>query len=165
MSAPISNKTLESIALRAEWACWAKPDVKDGYQMGAGQVHANTDHPWDSANLCDCSAFADWCAGVDKHGPASAAWQNTDALVNDGLHALKQDLWRLLDAPVRGCLIVYGGHTDADGKRRAGHVGVVLSPTETADCSSTGMGIRRGVHTVQFFLNHGAVCVAPNGVA
>ena len=163
MKAPENNGTLEAIALRAEWA------LANGkactYTMGGGAVKSSALTPWGADNKCDCSAFADWCAGIDKHGPASPSWQNTDALVNDGLHALKQDLWRLLDAPVRGCLIVYGGHTGADGKRRAGHVGVCVSATETIDSSSTGAGIRRGVHSVQWFLNHGAICIAPNGVA
>jgi len=164
MKAPQNNGTLEAIALRAEWANAEKPAIADGYLMGAGATRAIAPVPWGADLRQDCSAFADWCAGIDKHGPASPAWQNTDALVNDGLHALKQDLWRLLDAPVRGCLLVYGSHV-VDGKRRAGHVGVAVSATETIDSSSTGKGIGRGVHSVSWFLAHGAICIAPNSVA
>lgn len=163
MSAPITDGTLERIARRAEWALeFGKACI---YQMGAGNSRAGAATPWDGQPACDCSALADWCAGIDKHGPASPAWQNTDALVNDGLQALKVDLWHQLPAPVRGCLIVYGGHVGADGKRHAGHVGVVVDVINghCIDCSSTKNGIGRGVHSVAFFLRHGAICIAPNG--
>jgi len=164
MKAPENNGTLEAIALRAEWANAEKPAIADGYAMGSGTTRAIAPVPWGADLKQDCSAFADWCAGIDKKGPASPVWQNTDALVNDGLHTLKQDLWRLFDAPVRGCLLVYGGHRDAHG-RHPGHVGVCVSATETIDSSSTGKGIGRGVHSVAWFLARGAICIAPNGVA
>jgi len=154
--------SLEAIALRAEWALANKPAIADGYQMGSGAVHASAATPWGADNRQDCSAFACWSSGIDKHGPASPAWQNTDAIWT-AAH-LDSGQWQMLDAPVRGCLLVYAGHSDAHG-RHPGHVGVCVNATETIDSSSTGKGIGRGVHSVSFFLARGAICIAPNSVA
>lgn len=84
---------------------------------------------------CDCSGFTAWCCGMDRFQedfPLLGGWINTDAMLGSWDAAAKR--WRpvpgwyeLLDAPVVGCIVVFGAiDLDHDGDReRIGHTGIV----------------------------------------
>ena len=96
------------------------------YQMGA-----------DNLQKMDCSAFVWRCLGERKYG--DKVWRNTDWLCSD--KALAQFV-RLPHAE-DGCIVVYPSHKNATGKRRAGHVAVVVNANEhtIVDCSQSQNGI------------------------
>ncbi len=103
------------------------------YRMGAGVKSAKAPVPWAPFSVeghffprgCDCSAFACWASGVDKYDGEAKCWYGTDRIFDDAQG--KQRRFRRLASPVPSCLVVYPGY-DKGGKRRAGHVGVVLDP-------------------------------------
>jgi hypothetical protein len=133
---------LQTILQRAVQADQTQVD----YHMGAGQNRAAAPVPWAPyitpdkvrhARGCDCSAFACWSAGVDKHDLEFNCWWNTDAIVRDAMGANKR--WRLIPNPVPGCCVVYAGHRKPDGTRAAGHIGIVVDVARqlTRDCGSS----------------------------
>ena len=94
---------------------------------------------------CDCSGFTAWCCGMDRFQetfPLLGGWVNTDAMM--GRWSAAKKLWcpingwyELLDAPIVGCIVVFGAiDLDADGDRdRIGHTGIV---TRVPDNGSWG---------------------------
>ena len=94
------------------------------YKLGKGGFKPSSATPapdW----LCDCSGFVSWAIGIsrfqgNKRKPWSAhiPWIETTAIVQDAT-GLKR-LFKEIEAPVPGCLVVYG-----DSGKRQGHVGIV----------------------------------------
>ena len=127
-------------------ACLTRAQLCDNipcaYVMGAGTNKASTSTPFEGktidghwyANCSDCSNFSCWCLGVDKHD--GGQWWGTDQIVQDALGPSKR--WKLLPAPVLGCMVVYAGHM-VDGHRQAGHCGIVcdIGQKLTYDCGSS----------------------------
>lgn len=94
---------------------------------------------------CDCSGFASWVLGIsryqeDKHKPWSKQipWIETTAIYDDARGA--QLLFKRIENPVVGCLVVYGDYRNILGIRKQGHVGVVTSIEDgvpmATDCAS-----------------------------
>lgn len=74
---------------------------------------------------CDCSGFVCWAMGISRRIRGGGMgghdqWINTDTLWADATGSGAQ--FRRLDAPVRGCLVVY---PQRDSGERYGHVGLV----------------------------------------
>lgn len=96
------------------------------YQMGA-----------DNLKKMDCSAFIWRCLGERKYN--GKVWRNTDWLCSPPALG---DFIRLPHAE-DGCIVVYPSYKDSKGKRRAGHVAVVVDAEHHTiiDCSQSQNGI------------------------
>jgi len=94
------------------------------YKLGQGGFHPLDVLPTRTGQ-CDCSGFAAWTMGINRwqgrHKKPWASylpWVETTAIVRDATGA--QRLFKRIDEPVPGCLVVYG-----DRLGRQGHVGIV----------------------------------------
>jgi hypothetical protein len=110
---------------------WARDRRDVTYRMGAEDPRKN--------GAFDCSAWVWNLLGERKRD------RNTDWILRDATGA--QTWFRQLDAPVPGCIAVYGTRWEKTGgkvKRHAGHVGVVVDVGKklAIDCSSSQNGIR-----------------------
>jgi hypothetical protein len=111
--------------VEARWARISKLAIK--YLLGAGgrDPHAQDPRTWKGDLYgCDCTGADSYCSGLDRYQPNFTyygGWMNTDAIVADALG--NQEVWELLDRPVRGCGLVFCGiDYDHDGDReRIGH--------------------------------------------
>lgn len=94
-------------------------------------------HPFDALPTkdghCDCSGFVAWAIGMDrwqgrhtKPWSAQIPWIETTAIVQDAKG--KQRLFKQIERPVPGCIVVYG-----DRIGRQGHVGLVDSVRSATD--------------------------------
>lgn len=135
----------------------ARSALGHGIRYGMGQGGNHPEDPLPTRNgLCDCSGFAAWVLGVDRHQAdkgkpwsKSMPWIETMAIVRsvyDPLRSVSDQhgmFIRLLD-PVPGCLAVYGDYKSL-GRTHQGHVMVVeaVPPGRilTIDCSVSGGGI------------------------
>jgi len=100
------------------------------YRLGQGGYKPNAPHPWDTERECDCSGFQSWVIGLPRHYTFGRhKWISTTDIYRDAMGA--QALFRRIDAPVPGCLVVYGdpvgggqGHvaivTEGEGKKLRG---------------------------------------------
>lgn len=105
------------------------------YALGRGGRNPAAALPGDAANRCDCSGFAAWAVGLDRHQPGSllakfnGGWLSTDGLLYDAEHG--GGWFRLVEVAEPGDLVAYGDHL-RDGRKRQGHVGVIVSATGSA---------------------------------
>lgn len=102
------------------------------YALGRGGRHPEAALPGDGANRCDCSGFAAWAVGLDRHQPGSptlakfnGGWLSTDGILHDS------GLFVAVEVPLPGDLVAYGDHL-RDGRKRQGHVGVVVEANGSA---------------------------------
>jgi len=107
---------------------WLDKGVK--YQMGA-----------DRKKLMDCSAFVWRCMEERKYN--GIVWRNTDWLVSER----SLPYFKRIKKPVVGCIAVYGRYRNKKGKKRAGHVCIVVDPIKKTviDCSSSQEGVSQRV--------------------
>ena len=139
--------TLEQIAARAERYAHEAMAAGVEYHLGGGASKARTSVPWrpflnkdhETRLGCDCSSFVCWVSGVDKN--IDGLWYNTDNIKADVLGPNKR--WKKLDAPVRGCAVVYGGHRNSEGKWKVGHCAIVLDPVSQTIVDASGSQIGR----------------------
>lgn len=136
------------------------------YKLGAGGRLWHKATPWTPLLMtCDCSGFAAWCIGEDRHTKhpwyrgLNGGWLETTAMLRD----CKTPFGMFAEVPwesaIEGDFLVWG---DAGGKQ--GHVGIVtatgVGPRLVAHCSmgnfrNTGDAIR--VTDATIFLANGAV--------
>lgn len=140
------------------------------YKLGAGgrRWHAST--PWNPVTMqCDCSGFAAWCIGEDRHTnhpwyrEFNGGWLETSAMVRDALLAgvgmFERIEWQ--NAAPSDFLV----WPDDPAKERQGHVGVVIGvaptgPVRVVHCST---GNDRTTHDairdtgVELWLSHGGI--------
>jgi len=92
----------------------------------------------------DCSAWIWDCVGDKKHD------RNTDWILADATG--KQTKFKVLAAPLPGCVAVYGTKWLKGGKRKAGHVGIVVDVARmlVLDCSDSQDGPACHVQEVLF---------------
>lgn len=102
------------------------------YVLGQGGFHPLDTLPTRNGS-CDCSGFAAWGLGIDrwqgrhkKKWSAVVPWIETTAIVKDARG--KNHLFRQVNQPIPGCLVVYG-----DRFGRQGHVGIVDSVRSATD--------------------------------
>ena len=114
------------------------------------------------ANWCDCSGFVAWVLGRSRK-PAKdfPLWLCTDSVANDAKG--KQRLFERIDAPVPGCIAVYGDWKDGKGQPHQGHIALVVDPAKhvVIDCSSDLDGVAEHVQEVFWNGKHNVIwCVA-----
>lgn len=124
----VPNLTVDEVEARWERA----GQLPIAYVLGAGGKDCKSDSDprstitRDGKQLfgADCTGASNWAEGVpkfQKNFSQYGGWQNTDAIIADARG--KQEIWELLDRPVRGCGLVFAGiDFDHDGDReRIGH--------------------------------------------
>lgn len=78
---------------------------------------------------CDCIGLVVWCLGFDRlqkgHFEARGGWANTDSILADAYGPA--EFFEVIDAPELGCVVVYGS-VRRNGRRRPGHIGLVVDP-------------------------------------
>lgn len=111
------------------------------YKLGGGTRDCKSETPFDAANGCDCSNFADWTCGLNKHQPTVGKeymlgqdfYFNTDAIIDDAKHNGKQLVFETVpsnETVLPGDLMVYGSVYN-HGERTPGHVVVVTEGSIT----------------------------------
>lgn len=125
--------------LSKAWYCTTQ---KAKYILGEGGRNPNNPDPFtpnkDGKPGSDCIGFVLWCLGIDRYQPKIfhhyAGWMNTDSIIADAKTGVGGGLWKLLDKPKVGCLVVFPS-TRKNGKlARIGHVGLVVEvPAEWPD--------------------------------
>jgi len=115
---------------------------------------------------CDCSGFIAWVLGRSRADTVvPGMWGlSTDSVYADA-HPTKgtHRLFVPIDAPVPGCIAVYGDWTDDKGKGHQGHVAVVVDPVGhvVVDCSSSCDGVAQHVQEVFWTGKHRVVWCVP----
>jgi hypothetical protein len=78
----------------------------------------------------DCVGFVLWCLGIDRYQPKLFTyydgWMNTDSIIEDAKTGVGGGLWKLLDRPEPGCLVVFPSLRKGGKMIRMGHVGLVV---------------------------------------
>ncbi len=117
------------------------------YRLGKGGRRPKNETPADSENGCDCSGYVAWCLGFDRYieepfyarrngDDGVKGWFETSAAAADAVD--KAGILTVIDAPVPGCIAVYG---DSGGSE--GHIGIVTEvnskgkATKVIHCSSS----------------------------
>lgn len=121
------------------------------YKMGTsgpGWFAETFDDPGDGADCSDLIAFAigrrkaggpDWTRKSD----GAHWWLSTDSVHADATGP--QELFRTIPEPVGPCIAVYPDWRDSKGRRRQGHIGLIVSVDASEnlrgiDCSSSQYG-------------------------
>ncbi len=90
------------------------------YALGQGGKRADAPHP---GHECDCSGFIAWVFGTPRKVPTSIGWIETSRIAKDATG--KRLLFQRVYDPEPGDIVVFGDWTDATGRRRQGHVGIL----------------------------------------
>lgn len=108
------------------------------YALGQGGRDPALPHP---GRQCDCTGFVAWELGTPRRVPSSIGWIETSRIVRDATG--DRLLFGRVYNPAPEDLIVYGDWTDATGRRRQGHVGVLsVVPPGRADDPEWWNGLR-----------------------
>lgn len=115
------------------------------YRLGGGKGTPTGEDPRDEAGSCDCSAFACWVLGLQKHQEQFAwlrrlngGWFNTDGIWWDA-NRESTGYFNALSAPQLGAVIVYPSRrVSATTGPAIGHVGIVSDVR--------GTNVRRVIH-------------------
>lgn len=138
------------------------------YALGRGGRDPLAVHPADKRGRCDCSGFAAWACGLDRHQPRSAlehfngGWLSTSGIVWTARNGGR--FFAQIDAPEPGDLVVYGDRK-VKGVTKQGHVGIVSAATaglRVVHCAKPNY-VNRGDAILDtdgaFFLARGAIFV------
>lgn len=122
---------------------WFWTTQKAKYILGEGGRDPNASTPFtpDKNGVVgsDCVGWVLWALGVDRYQPKLFTyydgWMNTDSIIDDAQKGVGGRLWKLLNKPEPGCLVIFPSLHNAAGKMtRMGHVGLVVEvPGEWPD--------------------------------
>lgn len=97
-----------------------------------GTMPAFAASEWPSGAANDCSGFVSWCLRFSEsrkvdhplYRMVNGGYFETTGIHADGLHTT--GYFTAIADPVPGSLLVYPDYKDSAGKRRDGHIGIVL---------------------------------------
>ena len=157
MRGVIAAVTIEEAVERAKSMIWFEPELPEDAGIGAksqpiryrlpkfnGGKDPLADHPADwsygkRSPTCDCIGFIAWSLGFDRYQPVHFDRNKKGKVIYGGYintnssilaaNSLEPSWFEEVCAPELGCLVVYGGtRNKKTGKRRAGHIGIVVGP-------------------------------------
>lgn len=145
---PVLRKVTDSLA-----RAWFQTTQKAKYILGEGGRNPANLTPFTpnakGALGSDCIGFVLWCLGIDRYQPKLFThydgWMNTDSIMQDAKTGIGGGLWKLLDRPERGCLVIFPSIHKNGKMTRMGHVGIVVEvPAEwPSDLASWNSKARR----------------------
>lgn len=110
--------------------------LKAGYNGGADPYASHPGSPsyGNRAWTADCVGFVCWAIGLDRYQPgffkSRAGYINCDSAIIDGE---KDGYFRIVDKPIPGDLVVFGGKYAFGVRLKPGHIGIVTFVPEEWD--------------------------------